>query len=100
MPTVRYTTIQGEIIAEKRNGVRSLYVPDPLGSTVALLDNTQTQTDQWSYWPYGESNRIKGTNPTPFLFVGTLGYRTDSAPNNYVRRRILDTVKGRRPTED
>ena len=41
MGTVRYTVIDGEVIAEKRNGVRSLYVPDPLGSTVALVDNTQ-----------------------------------------------------------
>jgi hypothetical protein len=45
----RYTVIDGSLVAEKRNGVRSLYVPDSLGSTVALLDNTQTQTDQWSY---------------------------------------------------
>lgn len=54
MPTVRYTTINGEVIAEKRNGARRLYVPDPLGSTVALLDNTQTQVDTATYWPYGE----------------------------------------------
>lgn len=45
----RYTVIDGEVIAEKRNGVRSLYVPDPLGSTRALLDNTQAQTDTFSY---------------------------------------------------
>ena len=50
MGTVRYTTVNGEIISEKRNGVRSLYVPDPLGSTVALLDNTQTKTDTFEYW--------------------------------------------------
>src|SRR5579862_9854881 len=99
MSTVRYTTINREINAEKRNGVRSLYVPDPLGSTVALLDNTQTQTDQWSYWPYGESNRIKGTNPTPFLFVGTQGYRTDSSSRIYVRERVNEPVKGRWLTE-
>ena len=56
----RYTVIDGEIIAEKRNGVRSLYVPDPLGSTVALLDNTQAQTDTFSYWPYGENDTRTG----------------------------------------
>ncbi len=30
MGIARYTTVNGEIIAEKRNGVRSLYVPDAL----------------------------------------------------------------------
>ena len=43
--TTRYTVIDGEIIAEKRNGVRKQYVPDSQGSTVALLDNTQTPTE-------------------------------------------------------
>jgi hypothetical protein len=50
--------------------VRSLYVPDSLGSTVALLDNTQTQTDTFSYWPYSEVNTRTGTTPTPFQFGG------------------------------
>ena len=27
----RYTVLDGEIIAEKRSGVRKQYVPDPLG---------------------------------------------------------------------
>ena len=50
MGVVRYTVINGEVIAEKRNGVRKLYVPDPQGSTVALLDNTQTITDTFTYF--------------------------------------------------
>ena len=54
--TVRYTTLDGEIVSENRRGVMRDYVPDPLGSTVALLDNTQTQTDTFSYWPYGENS--------------------------------------------
>src|SRR5437870_9649218 len=94
MPTVRYTTVDGEIIAEKRGGVRRLYVPDPLGSTVALLDNTQAQTDTFSYWPYGEERTRTGTTPTPFRFGGTLGYHRDSAPRAYVRARYLDSGKG------
>ena len=52
MPTVRYTTVNGEIIAEKRDGVRKLYMPDPLGSTAALLNSSQARTDTFSYWPY------------------------------------------------
>ena len=71
MPVVNYTNFDGEIVAEERNGVTRQYVPDPLGSTVALLDNTQAKTDTFSYWPYGEERTRTGTTPTPFQFVGT-----------------------------
>jgi RHS repeat-associated protein len=96
----RYTVIDGSLVAEKRNGVRSLYVPYSLGSTVALLDNTQTQTDQWSYMPYGESKRLKGSNPTPFTFVGEKQYRTDSPSRTYARARVVEPPKARWLTED
>ena len=66
MATVRYTVIDGEVLSESRGGVKRDYVPDPLGSTVALLDNTQTKTDTFSYWPYGEEASRTGTTPTPF----------------------------------
>ena len=98
--TTRYTVIDGEIIAEKRNGVRKQYVPDSQGSTVALLDNTQTPTDTFTYWPYGEVASRTGTTPTPFQFVGTLGCRQDSATKTYARARVLDTQKSRWLTED
>src|SRR5579862_9398028 len=100
MGTVRYTVVNGEIIAEKRNGVRKLYVPDQLGSTVALLDNTQTPTDTFTFWPYGEVNTSTGTTGTPFKFVGTKGYYTDDSGKLYVRARYLDVPKGRWLTED
>src|SRR5436305_10804008 len=96
----RYTVVNGEVIAEKRAGVRRLYVPDPLGSTVALLDNTQTQTDTFSYWPYGEERTRTGTTPTPFRFVGRAGYYRDSATLSYVRARHLKTAQGRWLTPD
>jgi RHS repeat-associated protein len=100
MTTVRYTTIKGEVIAEKRNGSRRLYVPDPLGSTVALLDNTQTQVDTFAYWPYGEVRTSTGTTPPPFQFVGTAGYYTDGVSRSYVRARYLHTQKTKWSTED
>jgi RHS repeat-associated protein len=100
MPTVRYTTVNGEIIAEKRNGVRRLYVPDPLGSTVALLDNTQTQSDTFSYWPYGEEKSRTGTTPTPFRHGGSTGYYTDGGSRAYVRKRHYLKTLGRWVTVD
>lgn len=100
MGTVRYTVIDREVIAEKRSGVRKQYVPDPLGSTVAMLDNTQTQTDTFSYWPYGELASRTGSTPTPFQYVGTEGYYSNSIDRVYVRARILSTQLGRWLTED
>ena len=97
---VRYTTIDGEVIAEERNGVRSLYSPDALGSTMALIDNTQTKTDAFTYWPYGETRVHTGTNPTPLQYVGTQGYFTDSSKRSHVRARPLDTQRGRWVTQD
>src|SRR5438874_12309422 len=103
MGTVCYTVLNGEILSENRNGGEHDYVPDPLGSTVALLDATQTQTDTFTYWPYGESKSTTGSTATPFNFVGTLGYYADSAgisTKKYVRARYYDTYRCRWFTED
>jgi RHS repeat-associated protein len=103
MASVRYTVLDGEILSENRNGTEHDYVPDPLGSTVALLDATQTQTDTYSYWPYGELLNSTGTTATPFRHVGTRGYYQDNAGltfKQYVRARYYDTFRYRWLTED
>ena len=97
---VRYTVMNGEILSENRNGAERDYVPDLLGSTVALLDNTQTQTDTFTYWPYGQEKSRTGTTATPFRFLGTLGYYRDSSNKSYVRARVLDTANGKWMTQD
>ena len=58
---VAYTVVNGRILSENRGGVKRDYVSDSLGSTVALLDSTQTKTDTWTYWPYGEVRTRTGT---------------------------------------
>jgi len=100
MATTRYTVIEGEILSENRNGTKRDYVPDPLGSTLALLDNTQTQTDTFSYYPYGEVASRTGTTATPFQYIGTLGYYQDNSGRTYVRARHLRTAHGRWMTQD
>jgi len=97
---VRYTVIEGEVVSEVRSGTRRDYLPDPLGSTVALLDNTQAKTDTWEYWPYGEVRTRTGTTATPFQFVGTLGYYRDSSTRTYVRARHCKQNQGRWLTVD
>jgi RHS repeat-associated protein len=101
MTTTRYTVVNGSIVSENRGGVIRDYLPNPLGNTLALLDNTQTQTDQWSYFPFGESKRIKGTNPTAMLFVGAKSCRQDSTgTKSLMGRRVLDLQKARWMTQD
>jgi RHS repeat-associated protein len=100
MPTVRYESLEGEIIAEKRSGVRRVYSPDPLGTTQALLDGGQTQTDTFRYWPYGAERSRTGSTPTPFRFVGAYGYYRDSGGRAYVRGRHLSMETGRWMTQD
>jgi RHS repeat-associated protein len=87
MPVTRYTTVKGQIIAEKRGGTRSFYAADPLGSVAEVYDNSGTETAAYFYWPYGEVRDSSGTDLTPFTFCGTWGYYTDSSARTYVRAR-------------
>ena len=100
MPTASYLILDGEVLAETRGGVERDYLPDPLGSVVALLDSSQARTDEFAYWPYGEERARTGTTPTPFRFVGTLGYYRDDAARTYVRARGLRPGLARWQTAD
>ncbi len=101
MPSVtRYLTVDGEILSEKRGAAKSDYLPDPLGSTAALLNSSQTKTDSYTYWPYGEERTSSGSTPTPFRYVGTLGYRKDDSSRTYVRARVLNPGRARWMTMD
>ena len=93
--SARYTVIDGEVIAQERGGVRHQLVPDPVGSTIALYDDSGNKTDTFSYWPYGESAGRTGTTIAKFQYVGSFGYYQDSSTLNYVRARYLDNGKGR-----
>ena len=46
---VRYQTIDGVILSEIRGGVRKQYVPDSLGSTIAMTDTAGAITDTIEY---------------------------------------------------
>ena len=98
--SARYTVIDGEVIAQERGGVRHQLVPDPLGSTVALYDDSGTKTDTFEYWPYGESAGRTGTTVVTFQYVGSYGYYQDNSTKNYVRARYLDASKGKWVIED
>ena len=99
--SVVYTNFGGQIVHENRGGVERRYLADPLGSTIALTDSGTAITDTWDYWPYGEVMSRTGTNPTPFTFVGTLGYFKDLLDKLlYVRARHYKPDYGRWLTVD
>lgn len=100
MGTVRYTILDGQIVAEKRGASRKFYESDALGSTVALYDNTQTKTDSFTYWPYGETRTSTGSTETKFKYVGTLGCRTQFDGGIYMRARVQQPGIGRWMTVD
>lgn len=85
--SVLYTNFGGMIVKEDRGGVEREYIPDTLGSTSVMIGSTGKVTDRFDYWPYGEIASRTGNTPTPFTWVGTLGYYKDSATRFYVRMR-------------
>ena len=98
--TVRYVVSDGEMLAEKRSRTRLAFVPDPLGSVIGLLSSSQAFTDTFAFWPYGEERVRTGSTPTPFRWLGTLGYFQDSDWAYYIRARYELAVLGRWLTED
>ena len=99
MGVASYTVIDGEIVSENRNGVQSDYIPDSLGSTVALVNSSHQITDTYTYWPYGEIRSHVGSSVTPYTYCGTIGYRSDSI-GYYVRARELKAIQTRWLTTD
>ncbi len=99
--SVVYSTWGGQIVHENRGGVERGYVPDTLGSTIALVDSSGTITDTWKYWPYGEVSSRTGTNATPFTYIGTLGYFKDLVSSlTYIHARFYQTLIGQWMTKD
>jgi len=95
-----YTTFAGMVVHQRKNGVDTELISDPLGSVVKTKDASGNETSRTEYWPYGEVQSSTGSNPTPFGFVGTLGYYRDLATRLYVRARYLRPDQGRWQTVD
>ncbi len=96
-----YTSFGGRMVHEKRGGASRRYASDPLGSLAAVLqEETLGPVYAAEYWPYGEIQTEFGANPSPWGFVGLLGYFKDLASLLYVRARHYLTQKGRWLTVD
>ena len=85
--SVTYTTVAGMLMMENRGGVETAYLSDPLGNLIQCHDASGKKTYEAWYWSYGEVRASTGSNPSPWGFVGLLGYYTDALNFLYVRAR-------------
>ncbi len=98
--SVSYATVGDRLVREVRNSVITRYVSDPLGSVIQTRNSSGTLTSSTEFWPFGEVRTSTGTNPSPWGFVGTLGYYADLASRLYVRARYYRTSLSRWMTVD
>jgi len=93
----------GDLVSQFRNddNASSYYAFDGLGSTDALLDDAEVETDTWQYQAFGEINDRTGSTPNPFTFVGKFGYYENPEIDLYfLNARYYDPAAGRFLSED
>jgi len=86
--------LEGEVVGHVKGSEKRDYIVDPLGSVVAYLNSSQTLTDQFEYWPYGEMVAEIETEVQPFLWVGSLGYFRENELRTYIRAREYRQDRG------
>ncbi|MFM7854909.1 MAG: hypothetical protein ACKO96_24015 [Flammeovirgaceae bacterium] len=59
-----------DLISENRNGVKSFYIYDGLGSTRALTNAAGTVTDSYNYDAYGTLLNSTGSSENSYRFAG------------------------------
>ncbi|MBX3096224.1 MAG: hypothetical protein KF812_05125, partial [Fimbriimonadaceae bacterium] len=69
-------------------------------SVIKTTDASGNVTSTTKYWPFGEVRTSTGTNPSPWGFVGTLGYFKDTLTRLYVRARTYRADLSRWVTVD
>lgn len=71
-----YHSVDGELISETADGVRTDYLADALGSVEATGDASATLRNRYARKPYGAPLAKAGADADPVCgFVGELGYR-------------------------
>lgn len=77
MPVTRYIYANGVKIAQVKNGVRTDYLTDALGSVTATKNQSQQIVNTYRYKPYGGLLAKTGTGEDPrYLWTGNTGSRT------------------------
>ncbi|MBX3095995.1 MAG: hypothetical protein KF812_03960 [Fimbriimonadaceae bacterium] len=98
--SVTYATVNGRMVQENRGGTVTRYVADTLGSVIKTTDASGNVTSTTKCWPFGEVRTSTGTNPSPWGFVGTLGYFRDTLTMLFVQARTYRADLSRWMTVD
>ncbi len=92
-----YITINGQIVGEVTDGVRTDYLTDALGNVTATVDQSANIINEYRYKPFGALLSKSGVGPDPkFQWVGSLGYRKTGLAHSdyYVRARHFTAAAG------
>ncbi len=81
------------LVSQIRDGVKSFYHADGLGSTRALTNVAGLVTDRYIYDAFGTTLNASGQTVNPYLFAGQ--QRDLSLNLDYLRARFLDVGTGR-----
>ena len=103
MAVTNYYTVNGSIIGESTNGVRTDYLMDALGSVTGTVNSSGQVINTYRYKPFGDLLSKSGTGADPaFGWVGTQGYKQTQKKfsNFYVRARHYGSSQGRWTTVD
>lgn len=88
--------VYGNVVSQRRSGVASYLLFDPLGSTTRLTDGMQNVTDTYLYTAFGAILASSGSTFNLFRWVGAQGYSYDADLSvNFVRRRYLQSSTAR-----
>ena len=76
----------GNVISQHRGGQSRFFHYDGQGSTVAVTDGNQSNTDVRAYSAFGETTEDTGITLFPFQYVGEKGYYNDILTGEYLAR--------------
>jgi RHS repeat-associated protein len=92
--TVQVSYVHGQdLISQSRNGQRSFYLVDGLGSTRALADAHGKVTDRYTYDAFGRLLAVTGSTVNDYIFAGE--YWDANVGLDYLRARYYDPATGR-----
>lgn len=82
------------------DGTSQSYHANWIGSVMALADDGESVTDQYSYTPYGVVLEVAGDTENPFQFIGALGVMVEEDNLHFMRARFYDPSLGRFLSKD
>ena len=96
---VTYTqtpAVYGSMVSQRRDSITTFYHHDALGSTLALTNSSETVTDSYRFYAFGETLTSSGSTTNPFRYVGNLGYYNEGDISlQYLRARYYQPSTGR-----